>query len=87
MLVEGTKIKWSYNNNSTTCTIENDQEVIISKTVKKFEKDIANKRLGRKIAFEGAMKLISQGELLSKQIRSNIWNAFRTRINQPVLNQ
>jgi hypothetical protein len=86
MLVGNTRVQWSYAGNNTTCTIKQGDEVVISKTVKRFAKDLPNKRLGRKVAFSKAMKLISEGEVLPKAERSAIWNAFRTNINQPVLN-
>lgn len=85
MLVEGTKIKWSYEGNNTTCIIEQNNEIVMRKTVTRFVKDTPNKRLARKVAFERAMKLVSEGEILAKELRSKIWEKFRTTINQPVL--
>lgn len=86
MLVGNTKVQWSYNGNNTTCTIKQGEEIVISKTVKRFAKDLPNKRLGRKVAFAKAMKLISEGDVLPKAERSAIWASFRTQINQPILN-
>jgi len=86
MLVGNTKVQWGYAGNSTTCTIKQGEEVLMTKTVKRFAKDLPNKRLARKVAFSKAMKLISEGEVLPKAERSAIWTAFRTNINQPILN-
>lgn len=86
MLVGNTKVQWSYAGNNTTCTIKQGEEVLMTKTVKRFAKDLPNKRLGRKVAFTKTMKLIADGEVLPKNERSAIWASFRTQINQPILN-
>ena len=86
MLVGNTQVQFGYVGNSTTCTIKQGEEVLMRKTVKRFAKDIPNKRLARKVAFSKAMKLVADGEILPKAERTAIWGAFRTNINQPILN-
>lgn len=86
MLVGNTKVQWIYAGNNTTCIIKEGEEILMKKTVKRFAKDLPNKRLARKVSFSKSMQLISQGEVLPKEQRSAMWNQFRTTINQPILN-
>lgn len=86
MRVQGTQIQWNYNGDNTTCIIKQGEEVLMRRTVKRFVKDTPNKRLARKVSFSKAMDFITEGNILPKEIRTAMWNAFRTNINQPILN-
>lgn len=87
MNIENTRIRFNYEGRTTSCIIENaDREVIAQQSVTRYAKDIPNKLLARKEAFRRTMTQVAENNLLDKQLRSNIWNGFRTQIKQPILN-
>jgi len=80
-------VKWVYQGNKTICIIQEpgqDQQPIVVGEVKKYAKDIADKRLGRKLSFSRAMTQAVQNQLISKADRGLIWNDFISKIKQPV---
>lgn len=89
-------VRWIYDGKKTTCLIQEPQEavskgetrpeptVITRGEVVKYEKDISDKRLGRKLSFQRAMNRAVVRNLIPKTERTVIWNDFRTQIKQPV---
>ncbi len=82
-------VRWFYNGTKTVCTISNtgerDEQPVVTGEVKKYVKDVPNKRLARKLAFENAMKTAAENNSIPKEERGQVWNDFRNNINQPVL--
>lgn len=85
-------VRWVYDGNKTICIIQEPQkskeetaEVIVSGEVKRYVKDTADKRLGRKLSFERAMTQAVSENLIPKEERKEIWNDFRETIKQPVV--
>lgn len=85
-------VKWIYDGKKTICLIQEPQKrredepnTIVMGEVKKYAKDISDKRVGRKLSFQRAMTLAVETGVISKAERTNIWNDFREQIKQPVV--
>lgn len=86
------RVHWSYQDNSgkktvkktTICTIKNsNDEIVAVGEASLFHKDIPDRKVARAITFRRAMANIVNENKLDKETRANIWNDFRTKINQP----
>lgn len=86
MSVLGNKVvKWFYSGNETHCEIkQSKEETLATGVIVRYAKDKPNKRLGRDLAFKKAMKQTVELETITKEDRAQIWNDYRSKINQPV---
>lgn len=82
----GKKVRWIYENKTTTCAIYNqDSETIVFGEAVRYAKDTNDKRVARKVSFQRAMKRAADMEIIPKSERQAIWVDFLTTINQPLV--
>ena len=84
MNLGGTNIRWQYKNNATTCHILNDDQEIVSRTVKVRHNDLKEKQIGRFMAFRKSMAHLAEHNIIPKEQRTQMWNDFKIKIKSPI---
>jgi len=81
------KVKFRYRGNEkqkTFITITNAKnEPIIETSVKRCAEDVHDKALGRFFAFRKAMNQLAIRNIIPKEDRVQVWNAFRQNVKVP----
>ncbi len=64
------------NYTGSTCSIEEDGEVIATGKANKSDKDFFNRNKGRRVGLSRALKNLKENERINKEEKEAIWTAY-----------